>query len=146
MTTPRPAPLTRDAYRHLRRIELRWNDADRFGHVNNAVHQALVDSAINAWVIGTGTADARHDPVIPLVVETRCRFFAELDYPGAAEIGLRVAHLGTTSLGYEAGIFAEGAGEPAAQLLFTHVYVDRVTRRPAPIPPALRAALAALAP
>ena len=57
------------------------------------------------------------------------------------DAGLRVTRLGTTSVRYEVGIFSAGSEQPAAQGHFVHVYVDRDTRRPAPLPEALVAAL-----
>ena len=60
------------------------------------------------------------------------------------EAGLRVEHLGKSSVRYGIGIFATGAAEASAQGWFVHVFVDRETRRPAPIPDRMRAALTRL--
>ncbi len=46
---------------------------------------------------------------------------------------------------YEIGIFRQGDDEPAATGSFVHVWVDRATQRPAPIPPQIRAILQPLA-
>jgi acyl-CoA thioester hydrolase len=56
--------------------------------------------------------------------------------------GLRVAHVGRSSVRYELALFAKGSQRAAAQGHFVHVYVDRVTRRPVvELPAALRLAL-----
>jgi acyl-CoA thioester hydrolase len=60
------------------------------------------------------------------------------------EAGLRVARLGNSSIRYEVGLFRNDDPNPAAAGHFIHVYVDRETRRPTPVPDAMRAALAPL--
>jgi acyl-CoA thioester hydrolase len=52
-----------------------------------------------------------------------------------------VGHLGTSSVRYEIGIFAADSSQASAQGHFVHVYVDRATRRPIPLPAPMRAAL-----
>jgi acyl-CoA thioester hydrolase len=83
--------------------------------------------------------------VIGLVVETHCNYFASIEFPQSVEAGLRVAHLGSSSVRYEIGIFAAGEPLVAARGHFVHVYVDRATRRPAALPAPLLKALKELA-
>jgi acyl-CoA thioester hydrolase len=77
-------------------------------------------------------------------VETKCNFFDSLTCPEPVDAGLRVAHLGASSVRYEIGIFRAGREEAVAQGHFVHVYVARETRRPVPLPAELREALTAL--
>ncbi len=79
---------------------------------------------------------------MPPHVETCCSFFAPIVFPDRIDAGLRVEKLGNTSVRYEVAIFAEGSDTAAAQGHFVHVYVDRVTRRPAPLVNALKPLLA----
>lgn len=51
---------------------------------------------------------------------------------------------GGSSVRYEVGLFAQGEPLCAAAGHFIHVYVDRATRRPVPVPERLRAVLQAL--
>lgn len=116
-----------------------------YGHVNNAVYYHWFDTAVNNWLIAAGLLDvARGDP-IGLVVETQCRYARSLSYPEPVEIGLLLDRLGTSSVTYRLGAFATEGGEAAAEALFTHVYVDRATRRPVPLPDDWRTTLATLA-
>jgi acyl-CoA thioester hydrolase len=137
----RPAPQPREAYPLFRRITTRWMDNDVYGHVNNVVYYSFFDTAVNAYLIEAGALDIEASPVIGLVVETQCNYFAPLAFPQKVEAGLRVARLGGSSVRYEVGLFAEGAAETAAAGHFVHVYVDRATRRPAGLPEPLRRAL-----
>lgn len=122
-------------------IATRWTDNDVYGHVNNAVCLGYFDTAINMYLITHGGLDIHAGPQIGLCVESHCRYAAPLAFPGSVEAALRVERLGTSSVRYGLGLFAEGATMAAAEGWFVHVFVDRATRRPQPIGPALREAL-----
>jgi len=135
---------TRAAYKHLMRIGTRWKDNDIYGHVNNVEYYSYFDTVINAYLIQSGALDIHHGAVIGLCAESHCKFLDSLVFPEAVDAGLRVAHLGRSSVRYEIGLFAEGKERCAAQGWFVHVFVDRTTRKSTPLPDALRAALTAL--
>lgn len=137
----RSPPHRRADYRHTLEIPSRWADNDAYGHVNNVVYYAWFDTVVNEYLIRSGVLDIAAGEVIGLVVETQCRYFSEISFPQTVSAGLRVAHLGNSSVRYEIGIFGPGAQTAAAQGHFVHVYVDRATRRPAALPAPLRAAL-----
>ena len=137
----RPQPEPRDAYRAFRTITTRWMDNDIYGHVNNVVYYSWFDTAVNAWLIEQGVLDTQNGQVIGLVVETQCLYFESLAFPQNIEAGIRVAHLGSSSVRYEVGLFAEGAPMTAAKGHFVHVYVDRATQRPVPLPANLKQVL-----
>jgi acyl-CoA thioester hydrolase len=119
-------------------------DNDVYGHVNNVVYYSWFDTAVNAHLIEQGALDIHHGEVIGLVVETQCNYFAPLAFPQTIHAGIRVARLGSSSVRYEVGLFAEGADTCAARGHFVHVYVDRTTRRPVPLPIALKTVLETL--
>jgi acyl-CoA thioester hydrolase len=125
---------TRDAFRTFVPLTTRWADNDVYGHINNVVYYSFFDTAVNQTLIGAGLLDVERSPVIALVVETGCRYFAPVSFPSAVEVGLRVASIGRSSVRYELGLFAEGQDTAAAEGHFVHVHVDRETRRPCPIP------------
>ncbi|WP_104991218.1 thioesterase family protein [Deinococcus sp. NW-56] len=137
----RPAPHARADYPHHHPIPTRWADNDVYGHVNNVTYYAYFDTAVNAYLAGRGALDVQAGSVIGLVVETGCAFFAPAAFPDLLGVGVRVAHLGRSSVRYELAVFREGEDAACAQGHFVHVYVDRGTRRPVSLPPALRAAL-----
>jgi acyl-CoA thioester hydrolase len=139
--TSRPPPRQRSHYRAFRTITTRWMDNDVYGHMNNVVHYALFDTAVNGWLIDNAVLDPGTGRQIGLVVETGCRYFGELAFPDTVSAGLCVTTLGVSSVRYEIGLFRGEAPVAAAEGFFVHVYVDRDTRRPRPLDPALRAAL-----
>ncbi|MBP7003282.1 thioesterase family protein [Amaricoccus sp.] len=140
----RPAPPDRADFPHFETFPTRWRDDDVYGHMNNAVYYEYADSVVNRWLIASRALDIPRGPVICLVVETGCTFFGSLGFPEPVEAGLRLDHLGGSSIAYGVGLFAPGAPTAAARIRFVHVAVDAATRRPVPVPPTLRAALAAL--
>lgn len=140
----KPTPDARADYRHFQIIPTRWMDNDVYGHINNVVYYSFFDTAVNGHLIDAGALDIHAGTVIGLVIETRCNYFAPLAFPQPIEAGLRVAHVGRSSVRYEVGLFAAGEPLSAAAGHFVHVYVDRQTRRPTELPAALRTALDAL--
>ncbi len=140
----RPTAPTRADFRHFRRLDTRWMDNDVYGHVNNVTYYSYFDTAVNAYLIEKGVLDIHGGGTIGLVVETGCRYFASVAFPDTLEAGIKVAHLGNSSVRYEVGIFREGADSAAAAGHFIHVYVDRDSRRPVGLPGDLRAVLEGL--
>jgi acyl-CoA thioester hydrolase len=140
----RAEPRPRSAYRAWRTIPTRWADNDAFGHVNNVVHYTWFDTAVNAWLVEAGLLDIQLGDPIGLVVETRCAYFAKLTFPQAVDVGIAIERLGVSSVTYCLGVFAAGDESAAAEGEFTHVYVDRASRKPRPLPDTWRATLEAL--
>jgi len=135
------APATRDRFRHFVVIPTRWMDNDIYGHVNNVVYYAYFDTVINRFLIGDGGLDIAGGEVIGIAAESHCRYRRAVAFPTDLDAGLAVGKLGRSSVRYEIGLFPQGEAEVAAEGWFVHVFVDRVTRRPAPIPDRMRAAL-----
>ena len=131
----------RVAYRHFLPVATRWMDNDAYGHVNNVVYYAYFDTVVNAYLIAAGVLDIANSPVIGLVVETGCKYFSAVAFPDEIDAGLRVAKLGNSSVRYEIALFRRGSDVAVAQGHFVHVYVERTSRRPVPLPGPLRKAL-----
>jgi acyl-CoA thioester hydrolase len=134
VVSARPLPRPRAHFPHFTGITTRWADNDVYGHVNNVTYYAFFDTAVNGFLVANGLLDPETSPAIGLVVETACAYFQPIAFPTPVEIGIVVAELGRSSMRYELGVFAEGAEMTAAHGRFTHVMVDRATRRPVPIP------------
>ena len=143
MSTERPKIGTRADYRHFMAIPTRWMDNDVYGHVNNVIYYSYFDTLINRYLIDVGGLDFRGSPIIGLAVESLCRFHKSFAYPDTIDGGLRVGRLGSSSVRYEIGLFGGGEQETQARAEghFVHVFVDRASQRPTPIPPGMRAAL-----
>ena len=134
-------PEPRSAYAHFTPISTRWMDNDVYGHVNNVSYYSYFDTAVNGYLIEAGVLDFHAGEVIGLVVETHCNYFAPLAFPRPVHAGIRVAHIGRSSVRYEIGLFDDEDPVTAAAGHFVHVYVDRETRRPVALPERFLAAL-----
>lgn len=137
----KPEAGSRADYRRFLTLQTRWADNDVYGHINNSVYYYYFDTIVNEYLVASGALDLHRGPVIGLVVETACRYFAPLEFPQEIEGAMRVARIGNSSVRYELAIFKAGEDAPAAEGHFIHVYVDRETRRPTPLPQVFRSAL-----
>ncbi len=142
--TEKAQPTQRNDYRHLSQIATRWGDNDTYGHVNNVVYYAYFDTAVNRHLIENNVLDLEASEVIGLVIETRCTFFASLRFPDMVTVGLKVIHLGNSSVRYQIGLFRNDEDRAVAVGEFVHVYVDRASNRPVAIPAPVRALLQTL--
>lgn len=138
---PRPR---REDYPCAYGITTRWADHDSYGHVQNIVYYSFFDSAISQFLVERGTLDISNSPVIGLIVASSCEFLASITFPDRVTIGLRIAHLGNSSVRYQLGVFRNDEEEACASGEVVYVYVDRDSRRSASVPPAIRDELAAL--
>ncbi|MCL8384279.1 MULTISPECIES: acyl-CoA thioesterase [Xanthobacter] len=144
MSEPRPAPEGRTAFPRLYAMQTRWNDVDRYGHMNNVVYLEYFDSALNRALIGAGALDFAGTGPIGIVAKVGCDYFSEVSYPDEVEVGVRIERIGSSSLTWGFGLFRSGAPLTAAVGRTIHVYVDRASRRPQPLSPELRALAATL--
>lgn len=122
---------------HVRLIT-RWSDYDMLGHVNNVEYYRYFETGILTLLRETGL-DWQSDPVIPLAVENGCVFLKPVAVSSHVDIGVRIAHLGNSSVRYEIAVFVPQADVPSATGFFVHVFIDRVTGKPVPMPEAVRA-------
>jgi acyl-CoA thioester hydrolase len=130
----RRTPSKRDAYKAFVELTTRWSDNDVYGHMNNVVHYALFDTAVNQWLIERGALDIHKGEQIGLVVHTECHYFAEMAFPDRVTAGLRADRVGNSSVTYGVGLFRNDEDETCAEGQFTHVYVKREGRRPVTLP------------
>ena len=142
--TQRPKPSRRDAYPYFQTMTTRWADNDSYRHMNNTTYYSFFDSIVNQYLIEHGVLDIEKSPVIGLVAETTCRYFKSIGFPSKINVGLRVSHLGNSSIRYEIGLFKGDEVEAAAQGHFVHVYVDRASGRPTAILEEMKSVVAPL--
>jgi acyl-CoA thioester hydrolase len=137
--------ISREDFKRWLLIPSRWMDNDIYGHVNNVLYYAFFDTVINEYLIHEGGLDIHTGDIIGLAVETQCQFLKSIAFPEKIDAGLRVTKLGNSSVRYEVGLFKQGDEDAAAFGYFIHVFVNRQSRRPEPIPESIRGALAKIA-
>ena len=131
--------MKRNDFPFVMPIATRWIDNDIYGHVNNVVYYAYFDTVINRFLIDEGKLDISRGEVIGICAESQCTYVHSASFPDELSAGLRVSKIGTSSVTYEIAIFHDDA--LSAHGRFVHVFVDRTSRKPTPIPHAIRAAL-----
>lgn len=141
----RTPPGRRADYRYFSAVTTRWRDNDMYGHMNNAVYFSFFDTAVSHFEVERNMIDYTNGDVIGVAAETTCRYFSELGFPDRVLVGLRVGHLGRSSVRYEMAMFRNDDDIAAAEGHFVNVFVDRATMRPVPIPDAMRAILQTIA-
>ena len=140
----KPIPKSRKDFVHFTTIQTRWMDNDVYGHVNNVNYYSYFDTVVNTHLINEGALNIYESKIIGLVVETQCNYFASFAFPQTIEAGLVVSKVGSSSVRYEIGLFHQGKETVAAQGHFVHVYVDRETNKPSPLPEKLKTVVNAL--
>ena len=139
------APLPgRSDFPHFLAIPTRWMDNDVYGHVNNVVYYSYFDTVINEYLIREGGLNIHDGSAVGYCVESQCRYLAPLAFPEIIDAGLRVAHLGNSSVRYEIALFRQGGDAPVALGSFVHVFVSRQENRPTAIPAGIRTCLEGL--
>lgn len=135
----RTPPMRRDDFNWFHPITTRWHDNDLYGHVNNVIYYSYFDTVIGAFAVNEAGLDPWKGDVIGLCVESGCRYHAQIAFPEEIEAGLAIEHLGTSSVRYQIGIFGEGEETARADGFFVHVFVNRQTNKPSPVPAHVRA-------
>ncbi|WP_230530042.1 acyl-CoA thioesterase [Microvirga roseola] len=145
MKALRPERQRRSEYKRIMAMTTRLRDNDAYGHMNNAVYGEYFDTAVNQTLIEARVLDLVASPAIGLVVQSFAHFFEAVTCPGRVDVGVRVAYIGRSSVSYEFAMFRDSEELAAAQGGFTHVYVNRETRRPVELPGPMRDVLTELA-
>ena len=128
-------------YLYYQQITTRWKDNDIYGHVNNVEYYSFFDTVINKWLIDTAGMDIHNGDEIAVCAESNCRYLSPVSFPHTIEAGLRVVHIGRSSVRYEIGLFEQDTDKLIADGWFVHVFVDREKRQPTAIPAKLKEAM-----
>ncbi|MDA0346788.1 MAG: thioesterase family protein [Verrucomicrobia bacterium] len=131
---------TRGRYRIFSDATTRWNDNDLHGHLNNAVYNAWMDTAVTDR-FREFLPGYPNTPIMPVAAETQFTFHRPITHPAEVETGFRVNRLGNSSVISGVGIFLRGESEAAAWGHIVHVWVERKTNKPVPMPDIVRCGL-----
>ena len=144
MSDKKTTPPARSDFVAFEEIHSRWMDNDAYGHINNVVYYSFFDTAVNRYLIERDALNILKSDVIGFVIETQCKYFSPIAYPDMIHVGLKVTHLGNSSAKYEVAIFKNDDDIASPSGSFVHVYVNRSTNKPTPIPQNVREILTGL--
>lgn len=128
-------------YTYFQQMTTRWMDNDAYRHINNVVYYSFFDTVANNYLLEHGVLDIDHSPVVGFIVASSCTYRRPIAYPAKIDAAFRVNRIGTSSVEYGVAVFEADAAEPAAHGTYTHVFVDRASGKPVPIPEAIRTVL-----
>jgi acyl-CoA thioester hydrolase len=144
MSDKKLSPPSRADFMAFEDVQSRWMDNDAYGHINNAVYYSFFDTAVNRYLIDNNVLDIFKSETIGLVIETQCKYFSPIVYPDLVHVGMKVTHLGNSSVKFEVAIFKNDDDIASAAGHFVHVYVDRKSNKSTPIPQNVRTLLEGL--
>jgi len=125
------------------RMATRWGDMDALGHVNNAKFFTYDESVRLDYF----SALMRDDPKFwndygLILAHIEADFIAQLKPPADLDLGFRIAKVGRTSMGTEAGMFL--GDRLVAVTRGVLVWFDYRSNTPLPVPEAVKAKVRAL--
>lgn len=140
--SPAPAP-TPERFSFWSEEKLRIADTDMNGHVNNGAIGAFCEAG-RAELMQAAAGPPRERQVAMALARVVIDYRREIHYPGRVRVGSAVTRLGSSSITIEQALFCDGVCFATAESVL--VVMDPATRRPIPIPAAIRAGFAAAGP
>ncbi len=137
-------PHTRNDYVDFFEVPISFYDMDIYGHMSNINYFKFVDIAVANYLTKEADLNMRTATNIGVIVNSYCDYFKETHWPESKtlDIGIRINRLGNSSVEYAGALFESGSTDSAlAQARFTHVWINRETRKPEAIPEKLRSAM-----
>ncbi len=127
----------REDFRHFTRLQTRWGDVDRIGHVNNAKYFTYEEQARTSYFEQRLNAAGQGADII--LAHVGCDFLVQVHHPSDIDYGIRVTRIGRSSLHTEGALFI---GEVChARTRGVLVWFDFALQKTAPLPEALREAI-----
>ncbi|WP_084640426.1 acyl-CoA thioesterase [Meiothermus rufus] len=126
----------------LHRLRVRWAETDPQGIVFNGHYLTYFDVAITEYWRAVGLpypGSLERFGLDLFVVKATVEYHAPAQYDDELEVGVRVGRIGNSSLQFVLGVFR--AGEHLASGEVIYVAAHPQTRRPQPVPEAMRALL-----
>ena len=131
-----PLLAQRSLYRHWERERVRWSDTDMIGHTNNLAFGAYCETG-RALFMKHLLGPAAESRQMFLLTQLIVNFIGELHWPAEVAIGTGVMAIGRTSCRLGQGLFDGERCFGTSEALL--VLIDEDTRKPRPIPDAVRA-------
>lgn len=131
--------ICKNAFPHQVEIPTRFGDNDMLGHVNNVAFNRYFEVVAVDFQTRVAGIKWTQEGIVPMAVETLCRFHKQLSFPETVTGCLRVNKIGRSSVIFGIALYGEGASEPAATGHFVHVFSDVKAGSSVPIPESVRA-------
>ena len=122
--------------------EIRFNDLDGMGHVNNVIYLTYMEGARIAWWLHV-TGRTGVSAVDMILARTEVDYRSPASFGERLEVGVRCASMRRTSFVLEFRVEETGTRRLVAEARKVLVHYDYATARPVPLGPDLRARIRA---
>ncbi len=129
------------AFRHALPIQIRFNDVDRYGHVNNNAYFAYYDLGKEEYLRSVLKTDYRASDVVPVIANINADFIQPIFYGDEIVIETRVSHLGNKSFTLTQRAVNQRTQSVVCQCQTVMVCFNLRTQQSAELPEAYRQAI-----
>lgn len=110
-------------YRHVMPLQIRWNDVDKFGHVNNSVYFQYYDTAKTDYIASL-CEGVNWDKYAIVVVHIESDFYAQVKAGSHIAVRTRVKHVGNKSFHLDQEVIDADTEEVKCHCLSVMVLYD----------------------
>ncbi|MBO7471544.1 MAG: acyl-CoA thioesterase [Bacteroidaceae bacterium] len=127
-------------FRHVLPIQIRFNDVDKFGHVNNTIYFQFYDTAKTDYFAAV-CKDVDWESVAIVVVKIEAEFLSQIKAGEHIAARTRVTKIGNKSFQLEQDIINMDTQEVKCRCLSVMVLYDLVNHQSMPFPDDWRKAI-----
>ena len=127
-------------FRHILPIQIRFNDVDKFGHVNNTIYFQFYDTAKTDYFAAV-CKDVDWESVAIVVVKIEAEFLSQIKAGEHIAARTRVTKIGNKSFQLEQDIINVDTQEVKCRCLSVMVLYDLVNHQSMPFPENWRQAI-----
>lgn len=136
------APQAAPVFRHRLPIQIRFNDVDRYGHVNNNAYFAYYDLGKEDYLNTVLKVDYRQHDVVPVIANVNADFIRPIFYGDPIVVETRIAHVGQKSFTLEQQAVNTANGEVVCRCSTVMVCFSLGAQASADLPAHYRQAIA----
>lgn len=129
-----------ERYYHSLPIQIRFNDVDRYGHVNNNSYFAYYDLGKEEYLRNVLKMDYRNSDVVPVIANINADFILPIFYGDEIIIETRVSHIGKKSFTLKQRAINQKTGNIVCQCSTVMVCFNLKTQTSAELPEVYRKA------
>jgi acyl-CoA thioester hydrolase len=129
-------------------VRVRYRDTDAQGHLYFASYLVYADEVATSYAqaLGFAWSDPQATPCLVFTANITCDYLGECRYGDTVRVAVGYGRLGNSSARLDFELREDAGGELLARGAITQVFASHETRRPAPMPAALREAIIARQP
>lgn len=127
-------------YKHRIPLQIRFNDVDLFGHINNSVYVQFFDMGKLAYFKQFMGGNFEHEPSVPVVADIHCVFHAPSYIDDKLSVLTAITSIGESSMVLEQ-VIVDGKGNAKCSAKTVMVNVNARTHQPTPVTEGWRSTL-----